>query len=125
MLMQADDRRKELIAAIKKLQRAGEEVSISAVAREVGIKPAGIHNNYSDVAKLIRKAGGKPTRQKPADQLDEIQLLKAQIKEVTKARDELRADLKKLASRAQTLEEEIKALRGQKGASGNVTPIRG
>jgi AcrR family transcriptional regulator len=43
---------------IEGMEKAGSMMTISGVAKEVGISNASIHNRYSDLADRIRESGG-------------------------------------------------------------------
>ena len=49
----------ELLAAIDRVCRTDGSATITAVAREVGVTPALIHNRYPDVASTIRGLAGR------------------------------------------------------------------
>jgi SMC interacting uncharacterized protein involved in chromosome segregation len=90
----AASREKELKLAIARIehgrtQKKGISLSISAVARELGISPALIHNHYPDIAESIRtKVGADSRKQRDAKQ--------DQLKKERKKSAELREDVKSL-----------------------------
>jgi AcrR family transcriptional regulator len=94
-------------AAILKLKNRGEEITISAVARAVGVTPSLIHNTYPGVADQVRQIQGKSLR----EQRDE---LRAELKAVHEAnqvlraeRDQALADASRLASLNEVLRFEL------------------
>ncbi|HHK5324276.1 TPA: TetR family transcriptional regulator [Pseudomonas aeruginosa] len=91
-----DDRESEIMLAIVKIEKGksktGEsKVSISAVAREVGISPALIHNHYPKAAEAIRVAQGRSSRMQRDIKQD-------QLKEEMRKSSDLRLEVKELRS---------------------------
>jgi AcrR family transcriptional regulator len=122
------DREKEILlaaAAIEKgRSKTGEtKVSISAVARELGISPALIHNHYPKAAEDIRLRQGRSSRMQrdvKHDQLKEERRKSADYREEIK---ELRLQVAKLASLNEMLGLENRKLKAQLGNS-NIVDIR-
>ncbi|MGR4870005.1 TetR family transcriptional regulator [Variovorax sp. LARHSF232] len=112
---------KALLDAIERVCRTDGTPTITAVAREVGVSAALIHNRYPDVAATIRTLSGREKRD------DVAQLRAALVKEQEIARslrDEngaLLADLRALASVNETLRQEL-ALR-EAAEAPNVVPL--
>ncbi len=98
---------KALLEAIERVCRTDGTPSITAVAREVGVSAALIHNRYPDIAATIRTLSGREKRD------DVAQLRAALVKEqemVKNLRDEygaLLADLRAMASVNETLRQEL------------------
>jgi len=102
---------------------AGCKLSVAAVAKEAGISNASIHNNYPELAELIRGKTNKTTRQ----QRDEKHLALQQEREKSRGlREEiatLQESLARIASinaRLMVENREIKAIR----QSPNVAVLR-
>lgn len=83
--------RKKLTLAFAKLRRDAAKAgkpgpSISAVAREVGVSHALIHNKYSDIAEQIREASGRSPQQR-------LEKQRTVAKQASDRNAELRAEL--------------------------------
>lgn len=105
------DRRVALMAALEDLHRNQQKVSISAVARKVGVTPALIHNTYPDVAERIRTLTGRQPDTKAQRDCDSLRALQTANKRLQHDNAELNADVARLASIVQTLTDEITRLR--------------
>lgn len=95
---------KKLTLAFSKLKRDAAKAgkagpSISAVAREVGVSHALIHNNYPDLAEEIRIASGRG----PKQQLEKQRSL---VKQAGDRATELRAELTALKAQNRGLASE-------------------
>jgi len=100
----------DLWEALARLQRAEAVPTITALAVEVGVTPALIHNRYPDVAKEVRRLSGR----EPGASEDS---LKAALKrEQETARDlraenlDLRKQLQAMASGNEALRQEVSIL---------------
>ena len=91
--------------------RNQQKVSISAVARKVGVTPALIHNTYPDVADRIRTLTGRQPETKAERDGDSLRALQAANKRLQQDNAELNADVARLASIVQILPDEIARLR--------------
>lgn len=94
-------RTKEFDLAIRRIQSGRSQtratkVSFSAVAREVGVSPALIHNHYPDVANRIRDLQGRSAR------VERDTTRKALLQERVKVR-EMRTEIKDLTLRIRML----------------------
>ena len=105
----------ELLAAIDRVCRTDGSATITAVAREVGVTPALIHNRYPDVASTIRGLAGRHKR-------DEMTALKSALEEERRKCGQLRAEngelfaeLRKLASVNEGLRQQL-AIEQDRGA---------
>ena len=96
----------ELIAAIDRVCRTDGGATITAVAREVGVTPALIHNRYPDVASTIRGLAGRHKR-------DEMAALKLALEEERKKCSQLRTENGELFAELRTLASVNEGLRRQ------------
>jgi len=97
----ATSRLKDLKLAIHRIEKGrasngASKLSISSVAREVGVSAALIHNHYPSIAELIRtKQGASSRHQRDAKQSQlELErnknvLLRSQLEEITNQLDRL------------------------------------
>jgi hypothetical protein len=137
------DTRMELHRAILRIEhgrpkRIGKDrcrMNISIVAREAGVTPACVHNNYPDVAEVIRKKVGKTRRSQRDLQggelkrlLDSVRLLRQRLR--TAERDVMRiaSENARLVSENTVLKAQLHArnvvsLRRRQGAAGGWTDI--
>jgi len=123
----ADERRKELLEALKRVKKAlepGERLTVLKVANEAGVSGSLIHNRYSDIADKIL---GKNRRKREEAELDRLQKdLAAANETITDLREQLKAEsanVRRLASINMSLtveRDELKAL----VSAPNVTPLR-
>lgn len=123
----ADERRKELLAALQRTKKAlkpGERLSVLRVANQAGVSGSLIHNRYPDIADKIL---GTTRRRRGAAQLDRLQKdLAAADETIAHLRGRLEAEsanVRRLASinMALTVErDELQAL----AATPNVIPLR-
>lgn len=96
----------ELVAAIDRVCRSGAVATITAVAREVGVTPALIHNRYPDVANTIRGLAGR-------DKQDAMAALKAALVEERRKSSQLRTENAELFAELRTLASVNEGLRRQ------------
>lgn len=123
-LRDRDKTREDLAFAELRLKNKGAKLSITAVALEAGVTPALIHNTYPDVAEAIRAQIGKSARQ--ARESTTAELVKAN-KRNGELRDELKtalADLRRLASKNETLRQELATLKAMGSGKVVVLPKR-
>lgn len=128
----ADKREKELRFAILRIQRGravrtqSKKLSISAVAEEVGVSAALIHNHYPEIAEAIRAAQGRDSRAQRDAKQTELQAERAKARSLRKEIAGLQLDVRRLASINEVLAAENASLRAQL-ASPNVkrlgTPV--
>lgn len=114
----AEDREKDLKLALYRIQKGrahtGEtKVTIAAVAREVGVSTALIHNYYPSIAEAIRQIQGRSSRAmrdvKHQDLLAERKKSAAYRQEI----EELRAQVANLASINEVLLDENHVLKAK------------
>lgn len=125
---QHQDREKDIFLATTAIEKGrsktGEtKVSISAVARELGISPSLIHNYYPKAAEYIRLRQGRSSRMQrdvKHDQLKEERRKSADYREEIK---ELRLQIAKLATLNEMLCLENRKLKAQI-ESRNIIDIR-
>lgn len=96
----------ELIAAIDRVCRTDGSVTIAAVAREVGVTPALIHNRYPEVASTIRGLAGR-------DKRDAMAAMKSALEEERRKCGQLRAENAELFAELRTLASVNEGLRRQ------------
>lgn len=105
------DRRAALMTALTAMQRDEQKISISAVARKAGVTPALIHNTYPEVAEQIRKLTGREPAAIRSKEAETLLALQATNKRLQQENIQLNADVARLASILQTLNDEIARLR--------------
>ncbi len=100
----------DLWEALSRLQRTEVAPTIAALAREVGVSAALIHNRYGDVAKEVRRLSGR----EPGSTEEGLKLALKQEREVAKGlRTEnldLRKQLQAMGSVNETLRQELRIL---------------
>lgn len=96
----------ELLAAIDRVCRTDGSATITAVAREVGVTPALIHNRYPDVASTIRGLAGRHKRA-------EMTALKSALEEERRKCGQLRAENGELFAELRMLASVNEGLRRQ------------
>lgn len=114
----ADAREKELLLALRRIERGRaktdeKKVTIAAVAREAGVSAALIHNYYPSIAEAIREAQGRSSR---AQRDVKHQALRAEREKGRALRleiEELRAKVASLASINEVLIEENRFLKAK------------
>lgn len=98
---------KELELALHRVQRAGQKITLKAVAIEANVSPPLINNRYPDFAEKVRAITGKTVRQ----QRDEKADLLAQEREKNRNLNELvnsqLTEIRKLASVNEALRVEL------------------
>lgn len=105
------DRRAALMTALTTMQSDEQKISISAVARKAGVTPALIHNTYPEVAEQIRKLTGREPAAIRSKEAETLLALQATNKRLQQENIQLNADVARLASIVQTLNDEIARLR--------------
>ncbi|MGV0962179.1 MAG: hypothetical protein ACOYB1_20340 [Limnohabitans sp.] len=107
----------DLWEALARLQRTEVAPTIAALAREVGVTPALIHNRYADIANEIRRLSG---REAVASD-DSLKLALKREQESAKclrAKNlDLRQQLQAMASVNESLRQELKILHATKGST--------
>ncbi len=116
-----DKRREELQKAILRLTNRKLPVTISAVAREVGVTPALIHNTYSDVAEQIRALQGKGLRAQRDELREELAKLRASNQTLRQEKEKADADARMLASMLEAMRHEMARLKAR--AEGKVVEM--
>lgn len=111
----------ELAFAELRVKNKGIKLSISAVALEAGVTPALIHNTYPDVAEAIRAQIGKSARQANESKSAELIKAKERISELRKELKNALTDLQRLASKNETLRQELATLKAME--SGKVVSL--
>lgn len=109
-------REKELRLAVHRIERGrshsnAKSLTVSSVAREVGVSAALIHNHYPSIAELIRVKQGASSRQKRDGKQSELLVQKGKNSELRCELDEIRSQLAKLASINEMLLMENSSLR--------------
>ncbi len=110
-----------LSKAIDDFASRGDKISISAIARFVGVTPSLIHNTYPDIAERIRALGGKSLRVQRDSQRQALALEKDKNKKLRTELLELKKAFAKLASVNQLLSLELENCRTVKKSK--VVPI--
>ena len=105
------DRRAALMTALQAMQSDEQKISISAVARKAGVTPALIHNTYPEVAEQIRKLTGREPAAIRSKEVETLLALQSTNKRLQQENIQLNADVARLASIMQTLNDEIARLR--------------
>jgi chromosome segregation ATPase len=108
----------ELKLAMLTVKNRGQELTISAVALEVGVEPSLIHNTYPTIAEAIRDQAGKSTRKRLDDKIAELSEVRERNKELRADLATALSDIRRLSSSNETLRQEVDKLRS--AASGNV-----
>jgi len=127
-----EERRKEILLAIKKIEVGrptkidkDRELSIAAVADEVGIAPSTIHTRYPDEAQLIRDKTGKgetARKEALALALEEERRKNAILRGTV---DEMKVHLTNLASKFATAQSELESIKTINSNAGKVRSIAG
>lgn len=123
----AKSREREILLGLARIEkgrsRIGEtKVSISAVAREVGISAALIHNHYPTAAEAIRDAQGRSSRMQRDMKQDDLVIERGKSADHRREIKELRAQIAQLASINEVLYIENRELL-MKCSSKNIVPI--
>jgi len=125
------DTRSELRRAIlriehrrpKRISKERCRINISMVAREAGVTPACIHNNYPDVAEAIRAKVGKTARSMVDANRVELERLAVTIRALRQRLKASERDVVRIASENARLVSENAVLRAQ-ARSTNVIALR-
>lgn len=118
-----DRRREELRRAILKLKNCGQRISITAVAREVGVTPALLHNTYPDIAEEIRSLQGKNSRYQRDAAREEVARLRAENGKLREEKDRAEHQARQLASMLEAMRHELARVRAV--AEGKLVPMKG
>jgi hypothetical protein len=126
----AGDTRDELRKAILRIEHGRPKripkdrcrLNISMVAREAGLTPACIHNNYPEVAEAIRKKVGKSGRSERDARRAELRRLVERLRLLSQRLKAAENDVSRIASENARLMSENSMLRSQLG-SRNVVPL--
>ena len=113
--------KEDLQYAILRLQNLGLKISISAVAREVGVAAPLIHNTYPDIAEEIRRIAGRSTREQRDEKHSALVAERVANKALREVIATLKEDVDKLASINMTLAAQIGLLKAV--AAGKVVQI--
>jgi AcrR family transcriptional regulator len=113
--------KQDLQDAILRLQTLGRKISISAVAKEVGVAAPLIHNTYPDIAEEIRRIVGRATREQRNEKHSALVAERVANKALREAVAKLKEDLDKLASINMTLMNQLSMLKAV--AAGKVVQI--
>lgn len=113
--------KEDLQYAILRLQNRGLKISISAVAREVGVAAPLIHNTYPEIAEEIRRIVGRATREQRDEKRSALVAERVANKALREAIVKLKEDLDKLASVNMTLMDQISVLKAV--AAGKVVQV--
>lgn len=112
MSMGRDERRKELKLAIARVasgrsKESGRTLTISAVAREVGVSASLIHNCFPEIAEEIRARAGIPRTA--------IKQSESRIAELKKRNNELRQEVREVRRKLAAIatQNELLAMRVQ------------
>jgi AcrR family transcriptional regulator len=114
----ADAREKELLLALRRIERGraktGEKkVTIAAVAREAGVSAALIHNHYPIIAEAIRDVQGRSSRAQRDVKHQDLRTEREKGRALRLEIDELRAKVASLASLNEVLINENRMLKAK------------
>ena len=114
----ADAREKELILALRRIERGRtktdeKKVSIAAVAREAGVSAALIHNHYPKIAEAIREIQGRSSRAQRDEKHQDLRTEREKSRALRREIEELRAKVSKLASLNEVLISENRVLKAK------------
>lgn len=110
---------RELELALHRVQRAGEKITLKAVATEAKVSPPLINNRYPDFAEKVRVIVGKAVRQQRDEKADLLADEREKNRKLRELVDSQLAEIRKLASVNESLRAEL-ALQ-QAIAEGKVT----
>jgi hypothetical protein len=124
-MTRARDTRTELRRAIVRIERKRPKriskeccrLNISMVAREAGVTPACIHNNYPDVAEAIRAKVGKTARSMVDANRVELERLAVTIRALRQRLKASERDVVRIASENARLVSENAVLKAQVGST--------
>lgn len=124
----AQTRENELRLAIHRIERGRAHtkvtsLNISTVAREAGVSPSLIHNQYPAIAEEIRTKTGASSRQQRDKKHDELKEEQARSRSLRVELDDANRRIKQLASINETLLLKLSTLEA-KAISPNVIDIR-
>lgn len=109
--------------ALERLSTTGGKLSIAAVAKEVGVSAALIHNKYAGLAEEIRKRVGKAARDQRDDKHRQLASARETIRDLRQQNGELLHEVRVLASKNEGLRRQLAEALAV-ATSRNVTPIR-
>jgi AcrR family transcriptional regulator len=114
----ADAREKELILALRRIERGRtktdeKKVSIAAVAREAGVSAALIHNHYPKIAEAIREIQGRSSRAQRDEKHQDLRVEREKSRALRLEIEELRAKVASLASLNEVLINENRVLKAK------------
>jgi AcrR family transcriptional regulator len=81
-----------------KIVTQGRKISIASVAEEAGISRATIHNNYPDLAEIIREINNKSSRVQCNEKRQQLKVLENKNNELRSAVQGLNLELARIAS---------------------------
>jgi len=102
--------------ALLRLKNLQREISITAVANEVGVSPGLIHNTYPAMASKIRTAAGRSSKAKKDAAVSKLDEARAQIKSLRSDLKTALSDLANLASVNARLMSENESLQASLGS---------
>ena len=116
----AQTREKDLRLAMSRIQRGrshtgATRVTVAAVAREVGVSAALIHNHYPTIADAIRQHQGRDSRAQRDAKHQALKREREKGRELRREIASLRADVQRLSSINEVLHSENQALRARAG----------
>jgi len=114
----ADAREKELILALRRIERGRtktdeKKISIAAVAREAGVSAALIHNHYPKIAEAIREIQGRSSRAQRDEKHQDLRVEREKNRALRLEIEELRAKVASLASLNEVLIKENRVLKAK------------
>ena len=107
----------ELWEALARLQRTEVAPTIAALAREVGVTPALIHNRYGDVAKAVRRLSGREPGASEDSLKVALQRKQETARELRAENLDLRKQLQAMASVNEALRQEVRILQASGDAN--------
>lgn len=122
----ADDREKELLLALRRIERGRaktdeKKVTIAAVAREAGVSAALIHNYYPSIAEAIREVQGRSSRAQRDVKHQDLRAEREKGRALRLEIEELRAKIASLASINEVLIEENRFLKAKLNNTGVIS----
>ncbi len=114
----ADAREKELLLALRRIERGRaktdeKKVTIAAVAREAGVSAALIHNHYPNIAEIIREVQGRSSRAQRDVKHQDLRAEREKGRAMRLEIEELRNKVAKLASLNEVLITENRILKAK------------
>ncbi len=118
----ADAREKELLLALRRIERGRaktdeKKVTIAAVAREAGVSAALIHNHYPNIAEAIREVQGRSSRAQRDVKHQDLRAEREKGRALRLEIEELRAKVASLASLNEVLINENQILKAKQNDS--------